>query len=158
MDSDIEGGPGWVISGKDLRPAITDRALFRDSHAEDELLEVLDLLWSGHAAAALKLLDCFEDSPRVRALRANCHRDLGDHDLALRIYDALVEETGGTPREAVMRQHRGKVHLVAGDPVQARADFERSVELRRDGDALLLASSVQAFGVASDAVRRLRHD
>lgn len=158
MASDIEGGPGWVIRGEDLRPAITDRAVFRDAHSEDELFDVLDLLWSGQAARALELLDSFENSPRVRALRADCLRDLGHHDRALHMYDALVEESVGTPREAAMRQHRGKVHLVAGDPVQALRDFERAVKLRRDGDASLLTSSLQAFGVASDTVKRLRHD
>lgn len=158
MASDIVGGPGWVIRGEDLQPEITDRAVFRDAHAEDELLDVLDLLWSGHAAAALDLLDSFEDYSRVRALRADCLRDLGHHDRALHLYDALVEESAGTPREAAMRQHRGKVHLVAGDPVQALYDFERAVELRRDGDALLLTSSVQAAEVASEAVKRLRRD
>ena len=154
MTSDVQGGPGWVIRGEDLRPSITDQAMFRRSHAEDELVDVLELLWSGRPAEALQHLSSFPETVRVRALTADCHRDLGRHDRALDSYDALVAETMGTPREAMMRQHRGKTLLAAGHPERAVEDFRRAAQLRAGGDPALLASTQQALEVAEAAVMR----
>ena len=65
------------VRGEDLRPSITDPAMFGRSHAEDELVDVLELLWSGRPAEALRRLSSFPETLRVRALTADCHRDLG---------------------------------------------------------------------------------
>lgn len=92
------------------------------------------------------------DSIRVRALRADCHRDLGDHDVAVAEYDLLVEAVVGSPREAVIRQHRGKALLAAGRARAAVEDFQRVVVLREGGDPTLLGSAVQALDVARAAV------
>ena len=99
------------------------------------------------------LLQAQDQSVRVRALTADCLRDLGHGQSALEIYDALITETGGTGYEAVMLQHRGKVHLELGDIPAARTDFQRSVRLRRDGDPALLASAEQALAVAGERER-----
>lgn len=147
-----------MIRGDDLRPSITDPTLFRDAHADDGLIDAMERLWSGSPAEALELLRSHGDSPRVRALRADCHRDLGDHGRALEAYDALVAETTGTTREAVMRQHRGKTLLAAGEPDRALEDFERAAELRKGGDPSLLASTNQALQVAREAVTRHQRD
>lgn len=157
MTSEVQGGPGWVIRGDDLRPSITDLTQFRRAHADDELLNVLELLWSGRPAAALDLLSSHPATARVRALTADCHRDLGQHARALVAYDTLVAESAGPAHEAVMRQHRGKALLASGDPERALADFERAAELRKNADPSLLASTQQAIAVAREAVKRLQH-
>lgn len=156
MAEDVEAGPGWIIDGTDLRPRITDVQLFRTGVADDPLAQVLELLWSGRAAQALELLQGLDPSIRVRALTADCLRELGRGRRALEIYDALVAETGGTAYAAAMRQHRGKVHLELGDVLAARADFQHSVRLRRGGDPALLASARQALEVAGEREVQLR--
>lgn len=154
MTSDVAGGPGWIIRGADLRPAITDLAAFRDGMAGDPLVTVIELLWTGQAQRALDRLQGLPRSPRVRALIADCRRDLGDHAAAVREYDQLVAECGGTPREAVMRQHRAKALLAAGHADRAVEDFRRAVELRRGHDTALLASAEQGLAVARAAASR----
>lgn len=148
MVADVYGGPGWVIRGADLRPAITDLEEFRRGIAADPLARALELLWSGAPGRALRALAAQEATPRVRALRADCLRDLGEAARAVAEYDRLLAEVRGTPREAVMRQHRGKALLAAGRPAQAQEDFERVVELRTGGDPALLASAHQALEFA----------
>ncbi|PCN46478.1 hypothetical protein Csp2054_17065 [Curtobacterium sp. 'Ferrero'] len=152
-DDDVPGGPGWIIRGGDLRPVVVDLAAFRTGLHGDPLAHCLELLWTGDPAAALAALAPFDRTARVRALRADCLRDLGDVRAAVREYDVLVSETAGTSREAVMRQHRGKALLAAGDPALAIVDFTLAVELRRSGDPVLLASARQGLSVA---VRRAR--
>ena len=148
MAEDIVGGPGWVIRATDLRPAITDADAFAKDRQSDPLGGILTLLWSGDAAAALHLLEQEPATHRVRALRADCRRDLGHFTLALLEYDILVDEAMHTSREAVIRQHRGKARLAAGDTNRALDDFGRAVFLRQDGDPGLLASAQQALQVA----------
>lgn len=144
----IEGGPGWVI-GDDLRPLITDIDAFHEGFAGDSFVEPIELLWSGKPAEALAVLDAMGiETPRARALRADCLRDLGEHSRALTQYDALVAECAGTALEATMLQHRGKVRLVAGDIHGAVSDFQKAVALRENGDPALLASSRQALEAA----------
>ncbi|MDR6691259.1 tetratricopeptide (TPR) repeat protein [Microbacterium sp. 1154] len=146
MTDEVVGGPGWVI-GADLRPRITDAEAFRAGMSDDPLVEVVAALWSGEPLRVLELLGA-ATTPRMRALRADARAALGDTTTARAEYDALVEESLGTGREAVMRQHRGKVLLAAGEIEAAIADFSRALDLRRDGDAALLASSEQALRVA----------
>lgn len=154
MRSDVEGGPGWVIRGADLRPAITDLAKFRDGMAGDPLVAVIELLWTGHAQNALERLERLPESMRVRALIADCKRDLGDHLSAVREYDRLVAECAGTAREAVMRQHRAKALLAAGRADRAIEDFRQAVELRRGHGTALLASAEQGLAAAQAAALR----
>ena len=146
--AEIVGGPGWVIRATDLKPVIVDAEAFAEGLRDDPLATPITLLWTGEAAAALGLLEGEPATPRVRALRADCHRDLGDVARALEEYDLLIGETLGTPLEAVMRQHRGKAYFAAGDWRRAGEDFERAVALRRDGDPVLLASAQQALEAA----------
>ena len=77
MVSDIEGGPGWAIRSADLRPIVIDLSAFRAGLSEDPLGEALELLWTGSPEAALRHLEPFAPTARVRALKADCHRDLG---------------------------------------------------------------------------------
>lgn len=148
MTDEIVGGPGWVIRATDLRPAITDAEAFAKDRQSDPLGDILTSLWSGDPAAALHLLEREPATQRVRALRADCYRDLGDSPRAIREYDDLVDETMHTSREAVMRQHRGKALLAAGDTVRAIGDFDRAVLLRQGGDPALLTSAQQALQAA----------
>ncbi|MCM3503388.1 hypothetical protein M3667_16065 [Microbacterium sp. P26] len=147
MEADeVEGGPGWVI-GADLRPRITDAEAFRRGMTGDPLADVVEALWSGDPGRALRLLGPMT-TLRARALRADCRSALGEIAAARAEYDELVRETEGTSREAVMRQHRGKVLLAAGETEAAIDDFARALDLRRDGDPALRASSEQALRAA----------
>lgn len=148
MVNDVPGGPGWIIRATDLRPVITDLAAFRTGLRDDSLAEPIELLWTGHAEAALRHLEVLEQTPRVRALQADCRRDLGDTDTAVSEYDALVSECAGTAREATMRQHRGKALLAAGRVDLAVEDFRAAVALRRSADETHQASALQALAVA----------
>lgn len=145
---DVSGGPGWIIRGRDLRPEIINLDEFRDGLADDPLAMVIELLWTGEPAEALALLEQEPQGVRVRALSADCLRDLGELDQANSIYDELVSECMGTGREAFMYQHRGKARLEAGRLEEAVSDFERAVKLRLGGDPALLASAGQALAVA----------
>lgn len=146
--ADVVGGPGWILRGSDLRPAIVDLQAFRAGLADDPLGPVLERLWSDEPAAALRMLDDRPATLRTRALRADCLRDLGARDEAVEAYDSLVEETAGTPREATMRQHRGKALLAADRIDDAVADFRIAVSMRLAGDPALLASAEQALAFA----------
>ncbi|GAB3927928.1 hypothetical protein GCM10011575_11100 [Microlunatus endophyticus] len=138
-----------MIRGSDLRPKITDLAAFRGAMATDRLAEPIELLWSGDPSGALRLLAAEEPTLRVRALRADCLRDLGEASAAVQEYDSLVAETVGTAREASMRQHRGKALLSAGRAAEAVQDFRAVIELRSDADPTLLDSARQALEVAA---------
>lgn len=154
MTPDVEGGPGWILRSVDLRPVITDVVAFRRDLEGDPLGRTIELLWSGHPEAALLSLQEHAPTVRVRALAADCRRDLGDAAGAVREYDELVSECAGTAREAVMRQHRGKALLAAGRTAQAVQDFERAVELRSAADPRLLASAEQGLLAARRAAAR----
>ncbi|MFS0731672.1 hypothetical protein ABC270_16555 [Curtobacterium sp. 1P10AnD] len=127
---------------------------FRDGMAGDPLAAAIELLWTGHAQSALEHLERLPESLRVRALIADCKRDLGDHLSAVQEYDRLVAECAGTAREAVMRQHRAKALLAAGRADRAIEDFRRVVELRREHDSTLLASAEQGLAAARSAELR----
>jgi tetratricopeptide (TPR) repeat protein len=152
MVSDVDGGPGWIIRAANLRPVVIDLDAFRAGLAGDPLAEPIELLWTGNAGAALHVLELLQQTPRVRALAADCHRDLGDTALAVGEYDVLVAESLGTAREAVLRQHRGKALLANGEAERAIEDFQQAVELRRTADTVLLDSAEQALVVARGRV------
>lgn len=148
---DVAAGPGWILSGKDLRPRITDVGLFREGMKDDPLALAIEALWLGDPARALRMLSREEQTLRVRALSADCLRDLGRADEALAEYNKLVKLAQGTRSEAFMVQHRGKVHLVLGNRNEAIEDFQRSVNLRTGGDEALLASALQALEFAQQS-------
>lgn len=152
--ADVEGGPGWVIDGATLAPRITDVDAFRAGMATDPLAEAVELLWSGQAEAAREMLSRSEPTVRVRALRADCARDLGETELALQTYADVLAECAGTPWEPVLRQHHGKALLAAGRIDEALAEFEAAYEQRAAAGAPadLLASSAQARDRAAQIV------
>ncbi|WP_109472603.1 tetratricopeptide repeat protein [Ornithinimicrobium cavernae] len=152
--ADIEGGPGWVIDGVSLLPRITDLAAFREGMAADPLAEAVEALWSGDPDRARALLAAEEPTVRVRALLADCARDLGRVDEALTEYAALLAECTGTPWEPVLRQHHGKTLLAAGRPEVALAEFESAYAMRVEAGAPddLIASSAQARDRAQQLV------
>lgn len=151
MAKDIAGGPGWIIDGRTLCPVITDLVAFREGTVQDPLAAAIEQLWSGHPQQALDLLSDHGSSPRARALRGDCLRDLGCYAEAIEVYRQLVEEATDGPLEAVMRQHYGKVLLIAGHPHHARREFSRALALRsRGGNEDLIASSQQALQVATE--------
>ncbi|USQ80518.1 hypothetical protein [Ornithinimicrobium faecis] len=144
--ADIEGGPGWIIKGTTLLPRITDLDAFRAGMTADPLADAVEALWSGDAVRARELLHTADPSVRVRALLADCARDLGETDQALQTYADLLAECTGTPWEPVLRQHHGKALLAAGRVEEALAEFEVAYEQRAAAGAPadLLASSAQA--------------
>ena len=95
VEDDVTGGPGWIITATDLRPVVTDLEALRAGLTEDPLAEPIELLWTGNAGAALQMLEVLQQTPRVRALAADCHRDLGDTAHAVSQYDVLVAECVG---------------------------------------------------------------
>lgn len=143
---DVEGGPGWVIDGATLRPRITDLAAFREGMAQDPLVAAIEALWSGDPAGARELLHTADPSIRVRALLADCARDLGEVDEAVRECAELLAECAGTPWEPVLRQHSGKALLAADRPEEALAEFETALRQRvaAGAPADLIDSSAQA--------------
>lgn len=148
---DVAGGPGWVIDGTTLLPRVTDVEQLREGLAQDPLGEAVELLWTGRPAAAESLLRRHEPTLRVRALLADCRRDSGDVTGAVDDYRRLVAESGGTPWEAVVRQHLGKALFVAGRVADAAEEFARALALREAAGAEegLLASSRHALRVAT---------
>lgn len=144
--ADVEGGPGWAIDGATLLPRITDLAAFRQGMAADPLAEAVETLWSGNPARARELLETERPTVRVRALLADCARDLGEVDHALGEYADLLAEHTGSPWEPVLRQHHGKTLLAAGRVEDALAEFESALAMRLEAGASadLVTSSVHA--------------
>lgn len=144
--ADADGGPGWVLDGTTLLPRITDLAAFRQGMGTDPLAEAIETLWSGDPTRARELLHTAQPTVRVRALLADCARDLGEVDEALGEYADLLAEHTGSPWEPVLRQHHGKTLLAAGRVEDALAEFEtaHAMRLAAGAPADLVASSAQA--------------
>lgn len=142
-----------MIDGATLLPWVVDLPELRRGMADDPLRDAVEALWCGRPADAARLLEGREPTVRVRALLADCARDLGNLEKAREDYVALVAECEGTPWEAVMRQHLGKVLFTAGRPEEAAEQFARALELRElaGAEESLLASSRQALEVARRA-------
>lgn len=137
-----------MLRGSDLRPEFTDQTLVRGENSHDPLLDAVELLWTGEPDQASRLLYQEPTSVRVRALIAECHRDLGHHKDAVAALRELVNETIGTGRESFMRQHLGKAFLATDQTEKAIEQFRIAVELRPDAQQSLLASSQQALRYA----------
>jgi tetratricopeptide (TPR) repeat protein len=128
----------------------------------ETLREVLDeadtaLFHRVRARLAAKLETAGDDASRARwlSLRAAVGRCLMDLDQALS--DGLrglahAEAAADLPdrSRATVHQHAGKNLFDQGRYAEAREHFERALEVRRDGDPDLLASTE----VALDGVRR----
>ncbi len=151
---DLEGGPGWVLDGTTLLPRITDLTAFRKGMATDPLAAAIETLWSGDPSRARELLHTEEQTVRVRALLADCARDLGEIDTALTSYAELLVECTGSPWEPVLRQHHGKALFVAGRFREALAEFEtaRAMRVAAGVPDDLIASSAQACQRARQAM------
>jgi tetratricopeptide (TPR) repeat protein len=147
----IEGGPGWHIDGETLRPVITDESVFRTEHANDPAIEALVALWTDEPERALAMLDqllAVEPANwRLRALRADAMRDVGNHQDAIADYHRLVCEHTGTSTEAVLVQHLGKAYFAAREYESAVTCFERALDLRlaAGADRRLVESSRAAL-------------
>lgn len=142
-----------MIDGQSLCPVITEVAAFRRGMEADPLAVGVELLWTGRPEEADAWFAGREQSVRVRALRADCARDLGQHDRALAQYESLVAECAGSQRESVMRQHRGKALLSAGLLEEALSEVEHALRLRlADGAAPDLVASSR---LARDRIRAL---
>ncbi len=141
----IPGGPGWSTNPLTLRPMITDPDAFRTEFGADPCAAAIEALWSGRPDQAASLLTARlitePTSVRLRALRADCDRDLGRVEAAIDSYRGLVAETTGTPREGTVVQHLGKALFAAGRYAAAAHAFDRAVTLRHNGDPDLLVSA-----------------
>lgn len=144
---DIEGGPGWMISGRTLLPEITDHTLFREVFEQDNLFVPLELLWTGYPEQALRLLEKKSVSTRQQALIADCFRGLERYPEAEQIYRALLKDITDPRLEATLHQHLGKVLLYAGNYQSALDEFRQSLTLRKSLGVApeIIASSQQAY-------------
>ncbi|WP_152362998.1 tetratricopeptide repeat protein [Microlunatus speluncae] len=144
----IPGGPGWQHNALTLRPVITDIDDFRAEFTADPCADAIEALWSGRPAEAAAHLDAMlitdPGSVRLRALRADCDRDLGRVDAAIETYRQLLAETTGTPREGTVHQHLGKALFAAGRYGEAAECFDRAATSRRGGDPASLTSALRS--------------
>ncbi|WP_102157416.1 tetratricopeptide repeat protein [Zhihengliuella halotolerans] len=155
----MSSATSWHIDENSLLPVIDDLEAFRREFKDDPVADVLIHLWSGRPRQAEDLLGAMAppaSSFRLRALLADAWRDQGHYDDAIAAYRDLVAATAGTPREAVMRQHLGKVYFVCGEYSRALECFEEALELRvrEKADADLMASSQLAVGRATEILKR----
>ncbi|GAA1047337.1 hypothetical protein [Rothia amarae] len=109
---DIEGGPGWIISGRTLLPEINDHTLFREAFEQDNLSVPLELLWTGYPEQAFRLLEKKSVSTRQQALIADCFRGLERYPEAEQIYRALLKDITDPRLEATLHQHLGKIQAI----------------------------------------------
>jgi len=81
---------------------------------------------------------------------AHVHQWRREFDAADRLFAAALAAEVPDPVRSFYHQHAGKCAYDQGRYIEAREHFERAMELRRDGDPELLASTELAL----DAVRR----
>lgn len=136
-----------MLRGSDLRPEVTHQTLFRRENSHDPLRDAVELLWAGEPVRALRLLDQEPASVRVRALIAECRRDLGHHEEAVAALRELVTESIGAGRESFMRRHLGKAFLATEQTEKVIEQFRIAVEVRR------CAAEPARFVSAGSAVR-----
>ena len=128
------GESGWHIDPITLRPVIDDLEAFEREFAHDYAREVIRALWSGDPATARERCEVMlaerPSSVRLRAILADCRRDLGETDRAIADYRVLLEECRGTAWESVLHQHLGKALFTAGHYDLALTAFAQAYELR----------------------------
>lgn len=149
-------GKGWGIEDQTLEPVITNLEAFRSEMADNIYTEPLEMLWRGRAQEALDTLLGQPETKRSRALIADCYRALGQYGIAAAIYRELMSAEEFSSRQAVYRQHLGKVYFAEGDYVAALKEFEASLAIRRSlgvgGNQL--ASSEQATQRARELINQ----
>ncbi len=142
---------GWHIDSMTLRPVIDDPETFEREFAHDDARDAIRALWSGDPVTARERCEAMlkkrPSSVRLRALLADCRRDLGETDQAIADYRVLLEECRGTAWEAVLHQHLGTALFVAGHFDLALTAFAQAYELRvfAGGDPSLIDSSMAAI-------------
>lgn len=166
MNEFFDTGHGTGIDILTLKGVIHDEAAFAlwASKGVDPVLDVIGPLFRGDLEAAQTALDRISADAepkvqfRLRALGADIMRDRGQFAEAVTRYELLLADEVGTSREAVLRQHLGKAHFVAGDFWAARDDFAAALQLRRvqGADADLIESSLIALGRANEEIGRVQ--
>ncbi len=83
-------------------------------------------------------------------------RDRGQFAEAVTRYELMLADHAGTGREAVLRQHLGKVHFAAGNLHAAPDAFDAALGLRRAQGASsdLIESSLMALRRADEEISR----
>ncbi|MBN9215095.1 MAG: hypothetical protein ABS62_00025 [Microbacterium sp. SCN 70-200] len=107
------------------------------------LLKVLDklddaLVVSEQSVRVARMGGTRKDLLRARVLHATVLQMRGSYDAAVQELTTCAEEADGQKWAALgafAYQHRGKVLYDAGDYVNARADFKRSLFLRQEAGA-----------------------
>lgn len=141
----------WHIDPMTLRPVIDDVEAFDREFAQDDARDIIRALWSGNPVTALERcedrLAKEPSSVRLRAISADCRRDLGETDRAIAEYRVLLEECRGTSWEAVLHQHLGKALFAAGHYDLALNAFAQAYEMRvfTGADPSLIDSSMAAM-------------
>ncbi|RRD42086.1 tetratricopeptide repeat protein [Buchananella hordeovulneris] len=125
----------WQIDPTTLQPVILDPAGFRAEFRADPYLPVIEALWGGRAAEALAHLEPQDASFRARVLRAECLAANGNTPQAEQMLLALLREEAGSPREAVLHQHYGKLLFRAARYRQALTEFRHALRLRQQAQA-----------------------
>ncbi len=166
MNPILDTGHGTSIDVQTLNGVIHDEAAFAvwAGQGVDPVLHVIGPLFRGDldaAQAALDRLSVAADPKvqfRLHALGADILRDRGQFAEAVHRYELLLVQYAGTSREAVLRQHLGKVHFTAGNLWAARDDFAAALKLRRaqGADADLIESSVIALRRADEEISRVQ--
>ena len=158
MREPLDIGGGVAIDPVSLRTVVVDEAAFASGigSSTNPADQVLAALVTGRLEDAEQLVAASwtADPPfRLRALAADLRSARSDHAGAIDGYRALLAETVGGPREAVVRQHLGKALFAAGRLTAAQEQFELALRRREAAGAAadLLASS----RLALDRVREL---
>jgi predicted Zn-dependent protease len=139
------------MNGDSLVGEITDLDAFLAAHATDRCVHVLAALFQGDVGGAREalapLLAADQKSPRLLALEADIWRDEGRFDEAADRYRRLIWGSTQPLVQATLTQHLGKVHLAAGQFVDASECFARALALREEhgADGDLVASSRRAL-------------
>ena len=132
--SPVQGGPGWELDPRTLKPRITDLTVFRAHLAHDPAGPAIEALWGGDPGRAEVLIrDLLASDPgnvRYEVLLADSRRDQGYFDEAVTRYQGILAKTRGGAREATIRQHLAKALVAAGHLHDASRQFSKAYELR----------------------------
>ena len=133
----VDTGHGTGVDSLTLVGVIHDDEAFEAwrRSGSDGYAAVIGPLFRGDPAAAQAAMDVLaasgdRSSLRFQAFQADICRDLGDDAGAVAIYEKLLTEYVGSRQEAVLLQHLGKVHFLAGRLDEARKCFIDAGRLR----------------------------
>lgn len=160
----LDTGHGTGIDARTLKGVIHDEAAFARWAGEgaDPVLDVIGPLFRGDLDTSQTALDrlSIDAGPnvqfRLHALGADILRDRGQFAEAVTRYELILADHAGTGREAVLRQHLGKVHFAAGNLQAARDAFAAALEHHRaqGADSDLIESSLIALRRADEEISR----